>query len=51
MYPELRSIVQDADDIYLVSSLNDVDKVSRDLMKTICKVRKVIFLYPLMTNI
>lgn len=39
VYRELRSIAQDAGDIYLVSSLNDVDKVTRDLMKIICKVR------------
>ena len=38
-YRELRSIAQDAGDIYLVSSLNDVEKVSRDLIKIICKVR------------
>ena len=48
-YRELRSITQDAGDIYLASSLNDVDKVSRDLMKIICKVR--LYSYPLMTNI
>ena len=40
IYRELRSIAQDAGDIYLTSSLNDVDKVSRDLMKIICKVRQ-----------
>ena len=39
VYRELRSIVQGANDIYLVSSLNDVEKVSRDLIKIVCKVR------------
>ena len=40
VHRELRSIAQDASDIYLASSLDDVDKVSRDLMKIICKVRQ-----------
>lgn len=39
VHQELRSIAQDASDIYLASSLDDVDKVSRNLMKIICKVR------------
>lgn len=38
VYQELRSIAQDPQDIYLTSSLNDVDKVTRDLLKIICKV-------------
>ena len=40
VHRELRSIAQDASDIYLASSLDDVDKVSRDLIKIICKVRQ-----------
>lgn len=39
VYRELRSIAQDAGDIYLASSLDDVDKVARDLIKVICKVK------------
>lgn len=38
VYQELRSIAQDPIDIYLTSSLDDVDKASRDLIKIICKV-------------
>ena len=38
VYQELSSITHDAKDIYLASSLNDVDKVASDLMKIICKV-------------
>lgn len=38
VYRELRKIAQDSKDIYLASSLSDVDKVSHDLMKVICKV-------------
>lgn len=39
LYQELRIIAQDPKDIYLVSSLNDVDKVSRELIRIVCKVR------------
>lgn len=38
VYQELRSLVLDSNDIYLTTSLDDVDKVSRDLIKLICKV-------------
>lgn len=38
VYQELRSIAQDPNDIYLTTSLDDVDKVSRELLKIICKV-------------
>ena len=38
VYRELRKIAQDSKDIYLAPSLSDVDKVSHDLMKVICKV-------------
>lgn len=37
VYQELRSLVLDSNDIYLTTSLDDVDKVSRDLIKLICK--------------
>lgn len=39
LYQELRSIAQDPNDIYLTSSLDDVEKATRELMKIICKVR------------
>lgn len=39
LYQELRSLAQDPNDIYLASSLDDVEKATRELMKIICKVR------------
>jgi len=39
LYQELRSIAQDPNDIYLASSLDDVEKATRELLKIICKVR------------
>ena len=39
LYQELRSIAQDPNDIYLTTSLDDMEKVTRELMKIICKVR------------
>lgn len=38
LYQELRSIALDANDIYLATSLDDLDKVASDLIKLICKV-------------
>ena len=38
-YQELRSIAQNPNDIYLASSLEDVEKATLELLKIICKVR------------
>ena len=39
LYQELRSIAQHPNDIYLTTSLDDMEKATRELMKIICKVR------------
>ena len=39
LYQELRSIVQDPNDIYLTTSLDDMEKATQELIKIICKVR------------